>query len=247
MSDDEIEDLFGAFEDGDDDSNSTSKDQTHGEEPPKKTKVIEKVDKPDNESIDKSEETKSTSDESTLFKSKMSASEILSTKTASMFPTKVQTSTSSKNTNSKDKKETSEAPAKGEDTKEGTREISTGTSHDKSIRSYSAIPENFYNQNQIENEDVNKKDLPPAKTYPFELDPFQKQAIEYVEKGESVLVAAHTSAGKTVVAEYAIAKSLRDGQRVIYTSPIKVCEVGITLICESAALWNNFFFFLFDA
>jgi len=36
-----------------------------------------------------------------------------------------------------------------------------------------------------------------------------------------VLVAAHTSAGKTAVAEYAIAKSLRDKQRVIYTSPIK--------------------------
>jgi hypothetical protein len=29
------------------------------------------------------------------------------------------------------------------------------------------------------------------------------------------------SAGKTVVAEYAIAMSLRDNQRVIYTSPIK--------------------------
>lgn len=38
---------------------------------------------------------------------------------------------------------------------------------------------------------------------------------------ESVLVAAHTSAGKTVVAEYAIAMGLRDQQRVIYTSPLK--------------------------
>jgi replicative superfamily II helicase len=37
-----------------------------------------------------------------------------------------------------------------------------------------------------------------------------------------VLVAAHTSAGKTVVAEYAIAMAFRDKQRVIYTSPIKV-------------------------
>lgn len=36
-----------------------------------------------------------------------------------------------------------------------------------------------------------------------------------------MLVAAHTSAGKTAVAEYAIAKSLKNGQRVIYTSPIK--------------------------
>jgi len=36
-----------------------------------------------------------------------------------------------------------------------------------------------------------------------------------------VLVSAHTSAGKTVVAEYAIAMALRDGQRVVYTSPLK--------------------------
>ena len=41
------------------------------------------------------------------------------------------------------------------------------------------------------------------------------------ERDESVLVAAHTSAGKTVVAEYAIAKALKQNQRVIYTSPIK--------------------------
>lgn len=61
----------------------------------------------------------------------------------------------------------------------------------------------------------------PAKVYPFELDSFQKEAIGYIERNESVLVAAHTSAGKTAVAEYAIAKSLRDKQRVIYTSPIK--------------------------
>lgn len=61
----------------------------------------------------------------------------------------------------------------------------------------------------------------PAKTYKFQLDTFQQEAVNYIEKGESVLVAAHTSAGKTAVAEYAIAKSLRDKQRVIYTSPIK--------------------------
>lgn len=61
----------------------------------------------------------------------------------------------------------------------------------------------------------------PAKVYPFTLDTFQSESIGYIERGESVLVAAHTSAGKTAVAEYAIAKSLRDGQKVIYTSPIK--------------------------
>ena len=36
-----------------------------------------------------------------------------------------------------------------------------------------------------------------------------------------MLVSAHTSAGKTVVAEYAIALSLKNKQRVIYTTPIK--------------------------
>lgn len=54
------------------------------------------------------------------------------------------------------------------------------------------------------------------------LDPFQSQAVKCLERSESVLVSAHTSAGKTVVAEYAIAMSLRDKQRVIYTTPIKV-------------------------
>lgn len=34
-------------------------------------------------------------------------------------------------------------------------------------------------------------------------------------------MSAHTSAGKTVVAEFAIATALRGKQRVIYTSPIK--------------------------
>jgi ATP-dependent RNA helicase DOB1 len=62
---------------------------------------------------------------------------------------------------------------------------------------------------------------PPARTYGFNLDPFQKTSVAAIERGESILVSAHTSAGKTVVAEYAIAQSLRDNQRVIYTSPIK--------------------------
>ncbi|AMD19933.1 HCL218Cp [Eremothecium sinecaudum] len=61
----------------------------------------------------------------------------------------------------------------------------------------------------------------PARTWPFELDIFQQEAIYHLEKGDSVFVAAHTSAGKTVVAEYAIAMSQRNMTKVIYTSPIK--------------------------
>lgn len=39
----------------------------------------------------------------------------------------------------------------------------------------------------------------------FAFFPSVSQAIYYLEQGESVFVAAHTSAGKTVVAEYAFA------------------------------------------
>ncbi|XP_020409735.1 DExH-box ATP-dependent RNA helicase DExH10 isoform X1 [Prunus persica] len=60
-----------------------------------------------------------------------------------------------------------------------------------------------------------------AKTYEFTLDPFQQISVACLERNESVLVSAHTSAGKTAVAEYAIAMAFRDKQRVIYTSPLK--------------------------
>lgn len=60
-----------------------------------------------------------------------------------------------------------------------------------------------------------------AKTYPFNLDPFQQVSVACLERNESVLVSAHTSAGKTAVAEYAIAMGFREKQRVIYTSPLK--------------------------
>eukprot|EP00941_MAST-03F_sp_MAST-3F-sp1_P002910 g2910.t1 len=62
---------------------------------------------------------------------------------------------------------------------------------------------------------------PLIHNYGFELDPFQKHSVACIEKGQSVLVAAHTSAGKTAVAEYAIKRALLDGATVIYTSPIK--------------------------
>ncbi|KAG0140493.1 hypothetical protein CROQUDRAFT_674629 [Cronartium quercuum f. sp. fusiforme G11] len=68
---------------------------------------------------------------------------------------------------------------------------------------------------------AHKPPVKPARSYPFTLDPFQRVSISSIERNESVLVSAHTSAGKTVVAEYAIAQCLANKQRVIYTSPIK--------------------------
>ncbi|KAJ8102318.1 NUC185 domain-containing protein [Lipomyces tetrasporus] len=70
---------------------------------------------------------------------------------------------------------------------------------------------------------VNFHELVPkmAKEWHFELDTFQKEAVYHLEQGDSVFVAAHTSAGKTVVAEYAIAMANRNMTKAIYTSPIK--------------------------
>ncbi|XP_076346789.1 superkiller complex helicase subunit twister isoform X1 [Tachypleus tridentatus] len=69
--------------------------------------------------------------------------------------------------------------------------------------------------------DFDKKIPNMARTWEFELDTFQKQAILHLENHESVFVAAHTSAGKTVVAEYAIALSEKHMTKTVYTSPIK--------------------------
>ena len=60
-----------------------------------------------------------------------------------------------------------------------------------------------------------------AARYPFPLDAFQKEAMQWLDAGQSVLVAAPTGTGKTIVAEYAIWQAQRRGQRVIYTTPLK--------------------------
>ena len=57
--------------------------------------------------------------------------------------------------------------------------------------------------------------------YSFELDRFQLDAIDAIDAGRHVIVAAPTGSGKTVVAEYGVAKALREGRRAFYTAPIK--------------------------
>jgi superfamily II RNA helicase len=53
------------------------------------------------------------------------------------------------------------------------------------------------------------------------LDGFQAEAIEALNRGQSVLVAAPTGTGKTVVADYIVEQALGAGKDVIYTAPIK--------------------------
>jgi superfamily II RNA helicase len=57
--------------------------------------------------------------------------------------------------------------------------------------------------------------------FSFELDSFQKHAINAIQKNENVLITAHTGSGKTVPAIYGIADSLKKNKKIIYTSPIK--------------------------
>jgi ATP-dependent RNA helicase HelY len=56
----------------------------------------------------------------------------------------------------------------------------------------------------------------------FDLDPFQLEACRALEEGHSVLVAAPTGAGKTIVAEFAVHLALEDPRaKVFYTTPMK--------------------------
>jgi ATP-dependent RNA helicase HelY len=57
--------------------------------------------------------------------------------------------------------------------------------------------------------------------YPFPLDPFQEEAIAHLANDESVMVAAPTGTGKTVVAEFGVHRMVQKGLRVMYTTPIK--------------------------
>ncbi len=60
-----------------------------------------------------------------------------------------------------------------------------------------------------------------AAEQPYPLDTFQVESAQHLAEGRSVLVAAPTGTGKTVVAEFGIWLARRDGKRAIYTTPVK--------------------------
>ena len=60
-----------------------------------------------------------------------------------------------------------------------------------------------------------------ARSYPFELDEFQRRGCLALAAGRGALVAAPTGAGKTVVGEFAVWLALREGGKAFYTTPLK--------------------------
>ena len=60
-----------------------------------------------------------------------------------------------------------------------------------------------------------------AAQYSFPLDDFQVKAIDALLNSNSVLVAAPTGSGKTVIAEFAVFNAFDKKQKVIYTTPLK--------------------------
>lgn len=68
---------------------------------------------------------------------------------------------------------------------------------------------------------ISSPSLDLSTLYPFALDPFQSDAIASLELGKSVVVVAPTGSGKTLIGEYAIARALTQGKRVLYTTPLK--------------------------
>ena len=55
----------------------------------------------------------------------------------------------------------------------------------------------------------------------FELDDFQKEAVECINNSKSIVVCAPTGAGKTCIAEHAIHRALEENTRLFYTTPLK--------------------------
>lgn len=55
----------------------------------------------------------------------------------------------------------------------------------------------------------------------FDLDDFQKEAIQYIKEGTSVITCAPTGAGKTIIAKQAIKEAISEGKKVFYTAPLK--------------------------
>lgn len=69
----------------------------------------------------------------------------------------------------------------------------------------------------MKNYSIDEKDL----GFEFKLDDFQLEAMDHINTDKSVVVCAPTGAGKTVIAEFAVKRAIKDNKRIFYTTPLK--------------------------
>jgi ATP-dependent RNA helicase HelY len=71
----------------------------------------------------------------------------------------------------------------------------------------------------------------------FDLDRFQVASLDALDRGHSVLVSAPTGSGKTLVADYGVARALHRGLRAFYTTPLKA--LSNQKFAELAAVYGS--------
>ncbi|KAK1940011.1 DExH-box ATP-dependent RNA helicase DExH11 [Phytophthora citrophthora] len=126
----------------------------------------------------------------------------------------------------KDSSKLEEAPSDGTSSEDPEEELesilrSASESNTLTLQKRTSPTSEWASMASVDVRNFHEKVPEMAMKYDFELDVFQKECVIHLECHECVFVAAHTSAGKTVIAEYAIAMSQKHMTRTIYTSPIK--------------------------
>ena len=94
----------------------------------------------------------------------------------------------------------------------------------------STVPLEWASLEKLSNSEYDALRPRMAMTFPFELDEFQKQSIMRLERRECVFVSAHTSAGKTVVAEYAVALANKVCDESMTTILIHLLNIFLSMI-----------------
>ncbi|RUP44728.1 hypothetical protein BC936DRAFT_149078 [Jimgerdemannia flammicorona] len=82
--------------------------------------------------------------------------------------------------------------------------------------------------------------------YSFKLNVFRKQAVYHLEIGELVFIAAHTSAGKTVVAEYAITLAGKPMTKPEASCLVVTTEILRSMLYRGADLIRDMGFVIFE-
>ena len=96
------------------------------------------------------------------------------------------------------------------------------TINQQSLKAFFApfITKNKKTQGQITAEKASDKSFENSHAH-FALDKYQKEAVDSYNSGNTTIVSAPTGTGKTLIAEYAIDKTLKEGKKLIYLSPLK--------------------------